>query len=231
MLPAAWDAKDPLSVEGVVASALNAGASSRPPSLRSATPLAVPLVSSSNLDCSQVRVPSARANAESAEVERISKDSRASVLRAKVIPHFKQLFLLRAAAVCFQRQLQILNAMAVFHLVERIARYSDASIQYPFQVVQIALPACNHGQRHASHASGNKEAAGDLASNSSRCQLTLQLWNVGSSVDDDDAAGSNIGIQTILHDAAIALMPASHSYVGDGILADHLLKLIIGENT
>src|ERR1019366_2963050 len=154
-------------LEGVVASALNAGASSRPPSLRNATPLAVPLVSSSNLDCSQVRVPSARANAERAEVERISTDSRASVLRAKVIPHFKQLFLLRAAAVCFQRQLQILNAMAVFYLVERIARYSNTSVQYSFQVVQIALPACNHGERDASHTSGNKEAAGDLGSNSS----------------------------------------------------------------
>src|SRR5205814_8341978 len=37
---------------------LNAGASSNPPALRMATPLAVPLVRSSNLDCSQVRVPS-----------------------------------------------------------------------------------------------------------------------------------------------------------------------------
>src|SRR5260370_11849660 len=75
--------------EGVVGSALNAGASSRPPSLRRAMPLAVPLVSSSNLDCSQVRVPWASAKVESAKVERISADSRASVLRAKVIPHFK----------------------------------------------------------------------------------------------------------------------------------------------
>src|SRR5713101_6839767 len=37
---------------------LNAGASSNPPALRMATPLAAPLVRSSNLDCSQVRVPS-----------------------------------------------------------------------------------------------------------------------------------------------------------------------------
>ena len=48
---------------------------------------------------------------------------------------YQQLFLLGAAAVCFQRQLQILNAMAVFYLVERIPRYRDASIQYSFQVV------------------------------------------------------------------------------------------------
>src|SRR5438132_13128119 len=37
---------------------LNAGASSNPPALRMATPLAAPLVRSLNLDCSQVRVPS-----------------------------------------------------------------------------------------------------------------------------------------------------------------------------
>src|SRR5208283_424732 len=65
-----------------------AGASSSPPSLRRAMPLAVPLVSSSNLDCSQVRVPSARAIAENAKMERVSADTRANVLRAKVIPHF-----------------------------------------------------------------------------------------------------------------------------------------------
>src|ERR1700731_2484233 len=84
MLPPGSDAIDQMEVEGVVASALNAGASSRPPSLRRWMPLAVPFVSSSNLDCSQVRVPSARA-----KVERINADSRASVLQAKVIPHFK----------------------------------------------------------------------------------------------------------------------------------------------
>jgi len=67
----------------VVASALNAGASSSPPSLRSAMPLAVPLISSSNLDCSQVRVPSARAIAESAKVEKMIADSKASVLPPK----------------------------------------------------------------------------------------------------------------------------------------------------
>src|SRR6266852_5149231 len=39
---------------------LKAGASSSPPALRIATPVAVPLVSSSNFDCSQVRVPSAK---------------------------------------------------------------------------------------------------------------------------------------------------------------------------
>src|SRR5216684_1159406 len=46
-------------VEGVAYNALNAGASSKPPEPRIATPAAVPLVSSSNFDCSQVRVPSA----------------------------------------------------------------------------------------------------------------------------------------------------------------------------
>ena len=42
--------------------ALNAGASSSPPMLRIATPVADPLLRSSNFDCSQVRVPSAEAN-------------------------------------------------------------------------------------------------------------------------------------------------------------------------
>src|SRR5260370_39653133 len=89
MLPPESDAIDQMYVEGVVAIALKAGASSRPPSLRRAMPLAVPLISSSNLDCSHVRVPSARANTERAMVETMSADSSANVLRAKVIPHFK----------------------------------------------------------------------------------------------------------------------------------------------
>src|SRR5271170_8195400 len=86
MLPAESDAIDQMYVDGVVASALKAGASSSPPSLRRAMPLAVPLVSSSNFDCSQVRVPSARATVGGAMAERINADSRASVLRAKGIP-------------------------------------------------------------------------------------------------------------------------------------------------
>src|SRR5882672_9969586 len=48
-------------VEGVANKGFKAGASSRPPVLRIATPFAVPLLKSSNLDCSQVRVPSANA--------------------------------------------------------------------------------------------------------------------------------------------------------------------------
>src|SRR5208282_385128 len=47
--------------EGVAYKLLKVGASSRPPALRMATPVAVPLVRSSNLDCSQERVPSANA--------------------------------------------------------------------------------------------------------------------------------------------------------------------------
>ena len=47
----------------MVERALNAGASSRPPVLRIATPCVVPLVKSSNFDCSQVRVPSAKLKA------------------------------------------------------------------------------------------------------------------------------------------------------------------------
>src|ERR1019366_616889 len=132
---------------------------------------------------------------------------------------YQELFLLSAAAVCLQRHLEILDAMAVLYLVEGIARHNEASIQYAFQVVQIALPARNHRWRHASYACGNKAAASDLGHNSSGCQLTLQLWNVAGSVSDDDAVRAAISIQTILHDAAIALMPASQSYVGDRILA------------
>jgi len=51
---------DQIYVDGVVDNALKAGASSNPPVLRMATPLGVPLISSSNFDCSQVRVPSAK---------------------------------------------------------------------------------------------------------------------------------------------------------------------------
>src|SRR5208282_147199 len=47
--------------EGVAYKLLKVGASAKPPALRIATPVAVPLVSSSNFDCSQVRVPSANA--------------------------------------------------------------------------------------------------------------------------------------------------------------------------
>src|ERR1022692_1842749 len=47
-------------------------------------PVAVPLVSSSNLDCSQVRVPSARAR-----VQTIRANAKANVLRAKVIPRIQ----------------------------------------------------------------------------------------------------------------------------------------------
>ena len=65
---------------------LNAGASSSPPALRKATPCAVPLINSSNFDCSQVRVPSARANGESARMESVRAAEKASVLQAKVIP-------------------------------------------------------------------------------------------------------------------------------------------------
>ena len=58
-LPASSAATAQIYVEGVAYSSLNDGASSRPPALRMATPLEVPFTSSSNLDCSHVRVPSA----------------------------------------------------------------------------------------------------------------------------------------------------------------------------
>src|ERR1700733_1118450 len=51
---------DQMYVDGVVYKAVKAGASSNPPGLRMATPLGEPLMSSSNFDCSQVRVPSAK---------------------------------------------------------------------------------------------------------------------------------------------------------------------------
>src|ERR1700722_10213974 len=54
-------------------------------------PLAVPLVSSSNFDCSQVRVPSARARMENAKMQkqRARAEDIPSVRRAKAISHFK----------------------------------------------------------------------------------------------------------------------------------------------
>src|SRR5215469_7344505 len=84
MFPAESEAIDQIYVDGVVARALNAGASSSPPLLRRATPLAVPLDSSSNFDCSQVRVPSANARMERAIVE-----NNTAVLRANFVPQFK----------------------------------------------------------------------------------------------------------------------------------------------
>src|SRR5258705_8449227 len=83
MLPAGSEAIAQMYVEGRVASVLNAGASSKPPLLRSATPLGVPFTRSSNLDCSQVRVPSASAMVES------KAKSKADVLRAKWNPRFR----------------------------------------------------------------------------------------------------------------------------------------------
>src|ERR1700722_13147791 len=50
-----------MKVDGVPYSVLKPGASWRPPTLSIATPVAVPLVNSSNFDCSQVRVPCANA--------------------------------------------------------------------------------------------------------------------------------------------------------------------------
>src|SRR6266478_9559733 len=82
MLPAASEAIAQTYVEGRVASVLNAGASSRPPVLRRATPFGVPFTRSSNLDCSQLRVPSARAKVES------RAKNRAVVVRAKLSPRF-----------------------------------------------------------------------------------------------------------------------------------------------
>src|SRR5882762_1662586 len=66
-------------VEGVANKGFRAGASSRPPVLRMATPLAVPMLSSSNFDCSQVRVPSpdARVAARPAAKKRSRKKARA----------------------------------------------------------------------------------------------------------------------------------------------------------
>src|SRR5579872_764863 len=60
-------------VEGVAYKALKVGASSKVPRLRIATPVAVPLVSSSNRDCSQVRVPSAKAGCTTGSRMRASK--------------------------------------------------------------------------------------------------------------------------------------------------------------
>src|SRR3981081_2516251 len=60
-LPASSAAIAQMYVEGVAYNGLNAGASSKPPEPRIATPAAVPLVSYSNFDCSQVRLPSATA--------------------------------------------------------------------------------------------------------------------------------------------------------------------------
>src|SRR5882757_8320757 len=85
MLPAASDAIDQMYVEGRVASALNAGASSRPPVLRRATPFGVPFTKSSNFDCSQTRVPSARAKVG----KRVRAKISAVVLRAKLKPRFR----------------------------------------------------------------------------------------------------------------------------------------------
>src|SRR6266849_7041690 len=82
MLPPAAEANAQKYVEGRVASVLNAGASSRPPALRKATPFGVPFTRSSNLDCSQVRVPSARAIVES------RAKNRAVVVRDKLHPRF-----------------------------------------------------------------------------------------------------------------------------------------------
>src|SRR5713101_56246 len=82
MLPAASEAIAQTYVEGRVASVLNAGASSRPPVPRNATPFGVPFTRSSNLDCSQVRVPSARAIVES------RAKNRAVVVRDKLHPRF-----------------------------------------------------------------------------------------------------------------------------------------------
>src|SRR5579863_2937981 len=59
-------------VDGVVDRAVKAGASSRPPVLRTATPLVVPLIRSSNFDCSQVRVPSAKTNQEKTRIGKIT---------------------------------------------------------------------------------------------------------------------------------------------------------------
>ena len=55
---------------------MKAGASSNPPVLRMATPLGVPLISSSNLDCSQVRVPSARAKVSRKRIGKITSSRR-----------------------------------------------------------------------------------------------------------------------------------------------------------
>src|SRR5581483_6772546 len=60
-LPLASAAIDQMYVDGLLYSNLKAGASCRPPVLRIATPLLVPRESSSNFDCSHVRVPSPKA--------------------------------------------------------------------------------------------------------------------------------------------------------------------------
>src|SRR5262244_4185033 len=70
MFPALSEAMDQMYVEGAVYKDLKAGANSRLPLLRMATPVAVPFVSSSNFDCSQVRVPSPKANCVSNSAKR-----------------------------------------------------------------------------------------------------------------------------------------------------------------
>src|ERR1700689_3545316 len=79
---------DQMEVDGVVESAVKAGPSSSPPVLRTATPLAVPLISSSNLDCSQVRVPSAKRKESRTRTGKITSNQRR---RIKFIPQDKVL--------------------------------------------------------------------------------------------------------------------------------------------
>src|SRR6202022_626439 len=71
--------------------ALNAAASSRPPVLRIATPVAVPLLSSSNLDCSQVRVPSPMAQKTTERMLMEIREDRLSKGIANFIPHRRSL--------------------------------------------------------------------------------------------------------------------------------------------
>src|SRR2546423_1553082 len=70
-----------MALEGVLATILKAGANCRKPSLEMATPCAVPLRNSSYLDCSQVRVPSAK-TAVRAERKRMS---RTAELRSNIV--------------------------------------------------------------------------------------------------------------------------------------------------
>src|SRR5437016_12305946 len=64
MLPSASEVMAQMYADGVVATGLNAGASSSVPSLRMAMPLTVPFSKSSKLDCIQRCVPSAAARTE-----------------------------------------------------------------------------------------------------------------------------------------------------------------------
>src|SRR5258708_7307462 len=63
------------ALEGVLASSLNPGASSRVPLLEMATPCDVPLAKSSYFVCSQVRVPSASSGSPESRIAVIRKAS------------------------------------------------------------------------------------------------------------------------------------------------------------